>query len=131
VAEHLSPQWIAELDAAARHHAGLAEATRNCHLVIEQVVTGASSDTSSDVCWHVAIDDGKVRFIEGPASDPTIRFTTDRTTAEALMTGAITTQMAFMTGRLQVGGDTGALLAHHDVVQGLNDVFAGVDTTIA
>lgn len=128
---HLTPQWLAALDHAATRHEGLTEAARGCHLIIEQVVT----DPGGDVTWHVTIDDGTVRFAPGPAGEPTIgpvvRFTTDKTTAEHLVAGRTTTQTAFMAGRLQVGGDTGALLAHHSLVAGLDDVFAGVDTTIA
>lgn len=128
---HLTPQWLAALDDAATTHDGLTEGTRGCHLVIEQVVT----DPGGDVIWHVTIDDGTVRFAPGPpnekAKGPVVRFTTDKATAEQLVTGHTTTQTAFMTGRLQVGGDTGALLAHHSLVAGLDDIFAGVETTIA
>lgn len=153
---YLSDQWIAELDEAARSHAGLADATRSIALVIEQVVerlneqapdpstdtssraqTGTSSSAptgtstgvpsgSAEVRWHVVIDHGTVRFVAGPATDPTVRFTTDEATARAISTGAATAQGAFMHGRLRVGGDTGALIAHHDVLAGLGDVFAAV-----
>lgn len=148
MARYLSDQWIAELDEAARSHAGLADATASIALVIEQVVerldeqapdpnTGTSSPAptgtstgvptgSAEVRWHVVIDHGTVRFVAGPATDPTVRFTTDEATARAISTGAATAQGAFMHGRLRVGGDTGALIAHHDVLAGLGDVFAAV-----
>ena len=152
MARYLSDQWIAELDEAARSHAGLADATGSIALVIEQVVerldeqapdpnTGTSPRTSTgtstgvptgvpsgsaEVRWHVVIDHGTVRFVAGPATDPTVRFTTDEATARAISTGAATAQGAFMHGRLRVGGDTGALIAHHDVLAGLGDVFAAV-----
>ena len=152
MARYLSDQWIAELDEAARSHAGLADATGSIALVIEQVVerldeqapdpnagtsprasTGTSTGVptgvptgSAEVRWHVVIDHGTVRFVAGPATDPTVRFTTDEATARAISTGAATAQGAFMHGRLRVGGDTGALIAHHDVLAGLGDVFAAV-----
>jgi hypothetical protein len=122
---HLSPDWLAALDAAAAGHPSLAAATTGVHLVIEQVVT----DGDDRVTWHVAINDGTVRVLAGPAgqnSVPLVRFSTDRATARAVADGAITAQSAFMAGNLQVGGDTSALLAHHDLLAGVGEVFAGV-----
>jgi len=126
VAQYLSEQWIAELDDAARSHRGLAEATSTVALVIEQVVEPGGDATAGDVRWHVVIDHGTVRFVPGAATDPTVRFTTDEVTARAISTGITTAQGAFMRGRLRVGGDTSALLANHDVLAGLGDVFAAV-----
>jgi predicted lipid carrier protein YhbT len=142
VASYLSPEWISELDEAARAHPGLAQATSSLSLVIEQVIAparepatdpaqpdgaGSSPATAGDeVRWHVVIDHGVVRFVSGPAASPTVRFTTDAATARAISTGATTAQGAFMRGSLRVGGDTSALLAHHDVLAGLGDVFAAV-----
>lgn len=126
MARYLSDQWIAELDAVARSHSGLAEATSALTLVIEQVVETSVDAASDEVRWHVAIDHGTVRFVAGPAHDPTVRFTTDEVTARAISTGAATAQGAFMRGTLRVGGDTSALIEHHNVLAGLGDVFAAV-----
>ena len=131
MARYLSDEWIAELDAAARSHSGLTEATSALRLVIEQVVeTGVAvtdtDATSGEVRWHVAIDHGTVRFVAGPAPDPTVRFTTDEVTARAISTGTVTAQGAFMRGILRVGGDTSALIEHHSVLAGLGDVFAAM-----
>jgi hypothetical protein len=125
MASYLSDQWIAELDAAARAHGGLAEATSDISLTIEQVVEPVTGG-GHEVRWHVVIDHGMVRFVSGAAESPTIRFTTDAATARAVSTGATTAQGAFMRGTLRVGGDTGALIAHHDVLAGLGDVFDAV-----
>jgi hypothetical protein len=124
MARYLSDQWIAELDAAARVHSGLAKATSDISLTIEQVVEPVTG--GEPVRWHVVIDHGTVRFVSGAAESPTIRFTTDATTARAVSTGATTAQGAFMRGTLRVGGDTGALIAHHDVLAGIGDVFDAV-----
>jgi hypothetical protein len=127
VVQYLSPQWIAALDDAATRNPALVDTTAGVALTIEQVVTGAAGDT----VWHVTINDGTVRFIAGPAPDadgtPVVRFTTDQTTARAVTDGDLTVQEAFMRGRLQVGGDTAAVVAHHDVLAGLGDVFAAVE----
>lgn len=139
---YLSDAWIAALDGAARSHPGLADATAGVRVVIEQVVTpaevggdddsgrgdraggGASGD---EVRWHVVVDDGSVGFVAGPASDPTVRFTTDAVTARSITDGSLSPTEAFMAGRLRVGGDTTALVRYHALLDGLGDVFAAVD----
>lgn len=125
--EFLSPEWVRALDDAVRANPRVTAATAGAQLTIEQVVTNASDD--ADVVWHVEVKDGTVRFRTGPATDPTVRFTTDRATAWAVTSGTTTTQAAFMAGDLRVGGDTRALVDHHDLLAGLGEVFDAVDTT--
>lgn len=124
---YLSPQWIDALDGAAARNTALADATAGVALTIEQVVAGDDGDT----VWHVAINDGSVRFVAGPApaggDAPVVRFTTDQATARAVTEGVLTAQEAFVRGRLRVGGDTTAVVAHHGVLAGLGDVFAAVE----
>ena len=125
VPRHLSDDWLAALNEAADAHGDLGDRTRGVQLVIEQSVTDLTG--SQEVArWHVVISDGSVRFESGPADDPDIRFTTDADTARAITAGNTTAQTAFTHGRLQVGGDTTVLLAHHDLLDGLGDVFAAV-----
>lgn len=92
----------------------------------DATATDAVSAQGGAVRWHVVVDHGSVRFVAGPATDPTVRFTTDAATARAISTGAATAQSAFMGGTLRVGGDTGVLIEHHEVLAGLGDVFAAV-----
>lgn len=120
----LSPEWIDALDAAARTDAGLAARTAGIRLVVQQTVTGAAGD-GSDVVYHVAIDDGSVRVAAGPAPDATLRLTLDRATAWAVASGTASAQAAFMTGRLQVGGDLRELVDDR-LTGALGDVFAAV-----
>ncbi len=119
----LSPAWLSELDHAARQHAGLAAAATGVTLVVEQTVTGGPG---GDVTYHVAFADGQVAVRPGPAPDATVRFGQDHETAVAIATGAASAQRAFMTGRLQVGGDLRALLDHQAALAALGDVFASV-----
>lgn len=140
---YLSDAWIAALDEAARSHRRLADAAAGVHLVLEQVVLPTAADTADDpgdaaaggddtadeggIRWHVVVNDGSVRFVPGPAVDPTVRFTTDADTARAITDGRLSATEAFMAGRLRVGGDTTALVHHHSLLDGLGDVFAAVD----
>ena len=127
--EFCSPGWVQALDDAVRDNPRVAAATTGVRLTIEQVVTGGDGAGDQDVVWHVEVDDGTVRFRSGPAADPTVRFTTDRLTAWAVASGTTTTQAAFMAGDLRVGGDTRALVDHHDLLAGLGEVVAALHTT--
>lgn len=136
----LSDAWVAALDDAARSLPALVEATRGIHLTLEQVVTPSPTDgddpgseatdgpTTSfrTFRWHLVVADGSVRFHPGAATDPTIRFTTDQATALAITMGQLSSTEAFMSGRLRIGGDTTALVAHHDLFAGVSGVFATV-----
>jgi putative sterol carrier protein len=119
----LSDEWIAALHEAAAADAGLAERTRDLSLTIEQEVTGAPA---GDVRYHLAFDHGSVAVRPGPAPDATVRFHQDYATAASIAMGQGSAQRAFMTGRLRVGGDLRALLAHAEVLAQLDDVFARV-----
>lgn len=119
----LSPAWVRALDDAARDHPGLADAAADLDLVVEQEVTDGPD---GPVRFHVVFDHGSVRVRSGPASHPTVRFSQDVATAAAIATGAESAQRAFMTGRLQVGGDLRVLLDGREALAALDDVFATV-----
>lgn len=117
----LSPEWIAEADAAAAASAELARATAEVQLVVRQVVTDGPD---GDVCYVVSIDRGRTELRSGdqPLADVTIRLDWD--TAVALATGAASAEDAFTTGRLELRGDVAALLRHGPALVGLDSVFA-------
>jgi hypothetical protein len=122
----LSPDWIRALDEAARDHPGLPDAAVGLSLVVEQEVTDAPG---GPVRFHVVFGDGSVRVRTGPAPQPTVRFSQDLATATAIATGTESAQRAFMTGRLQVGGDLRVLLEGREALAALDDVFASVRRT--
>ncbi|QXC60389.1 SCP2 sterol-binding domain-containing protein [Aquihabitans sp. G128] len=119
----LSPEWLGALDEAARLDPALATATAAIDLVVEQRVT---EPDGSEVAYHVVFDHGRVSVVGGPAQEATVRFRQDRATALAIAAGVDSAQRAFMTGRLQVGGDLRVLLDQQDALAALDDVFAGV-----
>lgn len=120
MADYLSPAWFEAADSALSTDARLAEATRGVHLVLQQEV----DRPAPAITWHIRIDDGSVRLVAAPADDATVTFRCDRPTAEAVHEGRTSAQAAFMAGQLRVGGDVGALLAHQELLAGLNDVLA-------
>ena len=122
----LSPEWVTDLDRAASQNADLARATADVSIVVQQTVTDAPG---GDHAWHVAVDHGSVRVLDGPAEAPDVTFTQDHATAVAVGTGTLSAQAAFMLGKLRVVGTVGLLVQHRDAFDGLDDVFAEVRST--
>lgn len=118
----LSPEWIARLDEVARADLELAEAAAEADLVVQQVVV----DGADEVAYHVVLRAGEVAVRPGRAEAPTVTFTQDRATAEAVAAGDLSAQQAFIDGKVRLGGDTVALAERAKVLARLGDVFAAV-----
>jgi putative sterol carrier protein len=119
VAVFLSDAWLAELDAAARS----ATPPSDLRLVVQQVVAG---DHDHDTCYGIRIEDGRISVVPGRVDDADITLTQDRITAADIAQGALSAQVAFMAGRLRVGGDLSAVMDRAGALVALGDVFAEV-----
>jgi alkyl sulfatase BDS1-like metallo-beta-lactamase superfamily hydrolase len=126
VAAYLSPAWLTALQEAADASPTLHDATTGVHLVVQQVITGGAD---GDVAYHVVVDDGRMTVRPGHAEDPTVTFTQDRATAEAVTRGDQSAQGAFMAGHMRIRGDLRALVAQQDTLLHVDDVFASVRET--
>jgi putative sterol carrier protein len=119
VAVFLSDGWLAELDATAR----TATPPSDLHLVVQQVVIG---DGGRDTRYVIRIDGGQISVEPGDATDADVTLTQDRDTAAEIAQGALSAQVAFMAGRLRVGGDLSAVMGRAGALAALGDVFAEV-----
>ena len=123
MAVFLSPEWIADLDAAAQASNELRAAMGDISLTVQQIVAEPDAEVTS---WYVAVDRGNVAVRAGRADHADVTFRQDRATATAVGRGELSAQAAFMLGRLQVGGEVALLMAHQNAFSGLDDVFAQV-----
>jgi hypothetical protein len=121
--QYLSPDWMQAARLAVAGDASLGGATAGVRLTVEHVAIDGPRGT---VRWHITIDDGEVRLLEGPAGEPDIRFTTDYATASRIAAGKLGAQRAFVEGRLRVGGDLTLLIRHHKALSTIDDALAGV-----
>jgi putative sterol carrier protein len=116
---YLSDEWLRALDDAAR----------NCavhgRITIEHVVRDGADD-GSERRYHVVVDEDRVRFVPGPATEPTVTFHEDRATAVAIAKGELSAPAAFLSGRLSVGGDLRALTANMSAIATVDAAVAGV-----
>ena len=116
MAGFLTEAWIDEIDAAVQAVA----LPDDVQLVVQQVVT----DAGGDVPYVIAIADGRVRVRSGRAERSDVSFTQDRATAAAIARGELSAQVAFLDGRLRLGGDLRAVLARAGDLAALDDAFA-------
>jgi hypothetical protein len=114
VLRFLSDAWIQALDDRASD----LEVVEPLGLSVEHVI--------DDVVYHVAFQDGGVRFVRGPAPSATVRLVTTRAHAAAIARGETSAQRVFMNGELSVEGDSHALVRALPVLREIDDVFADV-----
>jgi hypothetical protein len=129
VFEYLSDPWIHAMDEAVAHHAGLAAATADITLVVQQHVTataGADGTAATARSYHVIFDHGRNAVRAGEHATPDVTFTCDRATAARIATAEESAQGAFMAGRLRIAGDSRVLIANQTCFAALDDVTAGV-----
>jgi len=121
--QFLSDEWLAAMDGAARSRSVAADdPLRGVSLVVEQVVVDGPR-------WRLVIDDGHCSVQAGGEREPDVRFTSDRTTAEAIATGQRAALEAFIAGDLVLGGDVRALLEHRAALEVLGDLFGSVKSS--
>jgi hypothetical protein len=131
VAEFLSDEWIAALDAAAR--AALRDGADDADLLaVEPVVCGVPG--RGDVRYRVSCGTA-VRAVTRPSdvsaddASADVRIETDYATAVALARGQLNAQTALADGLLRVSGDLARLAAHASALARLGDLFASVRAT--
>lgn len=126
MARYLSDAWFAEAAAVLGPRADAGSTAPEDVLVVEQRVLDGPD---GPIVWHVVVD-GEARSIHpGPHPSPTVAFAQDYATAAAIARGELSAQEAFMTGRITMSGDAGALLAAAPALAGVGDALAAVRAT--
>jgi SCP-2 sterol transfer family len=125
VARFLSPDWLAQMAAAAGESEALREAAGRIDLSVRQVVRGGPD---GDVTYTVRLARGAVTVDPGDGAGD-VEVGSDYPTAAAISQGRLSPAAAFATGRLKLGGRVGALAGHTGVLTGLADVFGSLRAT--
>ena len=116
--QFLSGEWIAALDEAAQK----AVVPGGVRLTIQQVVTG----DGGDVCYHLVLEDGRLRVHPGEAEGADVTLVQTRDVAAALSRGELNAQQALEGGRLKLRGDIGHLARQGKALTAMDDAFASV-----
>ena len=118
MAEFLTDAWLDKLDAAAQ----AATLPADLRLIIQQVVRDGPE--GHEVAFVLEAGDGSLSVRRGRADQPDVTFTLDHATALAIHCGELSAQMAFMEGRLRLGGDLRAVIDRAGALAAVDDVFA-------
>lgn len=125
MARYLSPEWLAEFDAAGASEAVRA-AVGDTRLTLQQIVIGADEP---DVRYSVRVGDGRLGVSAGDdrAADATI--TVDHATAVALARGNLSLHDALVAGRITIGGDPTRLLGASGALTAIAVALDGLRAT--
>ncbi len=126
--EYLSDAWIEAMNRAVADDPALRAATADITLIVQQTVTpsdGSDVDAGPGTrTWYVRLDHGTNTVVSGAHPAPDVTFRCDRDTALAIAGGHESAQIAFMAGRLRLGGDSRALIAHQGCLTALAAISA-------
>ncbi|HUR24305.1 MAG TPA: SCP2 sterol-binding domain-containing protein [Acidimicrobiales bacterium] len=127
MARYLSQGWFDEVNEAARRSAALRGSTAGVSLTLQQVVTDTPE---GELRYWLRVEDGSLEASLGTAGgvDATADATVTQSyeTATAILRGELSTEEAFLGGRIRLRGDIGLLLRHRSVLDHLGATFADV-----
>ena len=124
MATFLSEEHFSLAKDALAADAGFQNAIANVDLSVQFDVTGAPD---GDLAYFIAIADGSAETALGPLDDADVTVTSDYETSQAISKGELNVQMAFMTGKIKVGGNMAKIMMHQNVLNDYARVLSGLD----
>lgn len=121
--QYLSDEWI---NAAAQAVADAAPEVEDGPTSLQFEVTAAPG---GKVKYALVVEDGTLKFVPGTVKDAEVSFTLDYTTAAEIARGDLPPQVAFMQGRLKLGGDVTVMIRQAAALAGLDDALAELRAT--
>lgn len=98
----MSDAWVAQLDARYAESPGSSPEP----VTVQYVVATDDGERS----YHLVMGPDRDRAILGHAESPDVTFSMNEETARAISGGELSTEEAFITGRLDIDGDPGPLI---------------------
>ncbi len=123
MATFLSEEHMTEGTAALNADAGFQGAMANVDLGLQFDVTDAPAGA---IDYYLSVGDGTAAMTLGTLDDADASVSSDYETAAAIAKGELNVQMAFMTGKIKVGGNMAKVMMY----QGLINEFARVSSTL-
>lgn len=123
MATFLSEEHMTEGTAALNADAGFQGAMANVDLGLQFDVTDAPAGA---IDYYLSVGDGTAAMALGTLDDADASVSSDYETAAAIAKGELNVQMAFMTGKIKVGGNMAKVMMY----QGLINEFARVSSTL-
>jgi len=123
VAQFLSEDHMSIGTAALNNDAGFTAAMSNVDLGLQFNVTDAPD---GEIDYYLTVGDGAAVLALGTLEEADASVGSDYETAAAIAKGELNVQMAFMTGKIKVGGNMAKVMMY----QGLINEFARVSSTL-
>ncbi len=123
MATFLSEEHMTTGTGALNADAGFQGATSGVDLALQFEVTDAPT---GPIDYYLAVGDGVATLALGTLDDADASVASDYETASAIAKGELNVQMAFMTGKIKVGGNMAKVMMY----QGLINEFARVSSTL-
>ena len=126
MAEFLTPEWVAELDAAARRSPTLGPLGTDPPFTVELRVYDTPGNGGDEFVFQAVFADGSTRFVVGSPSEPDLLVRLDAVFAARIRSGDANVQEALAAGALKVRGDLEGLVARAEALSAVGDVFAAL-----
>ena len=123
MAQFLSEEHMAIGTTGLNDDAGFTAAMANVDLGLQFSVTDAPT---GEIDYYLTVGDGAAVMALGTLEDADASVSSDYETAAAIAKGELNVQMAFMTGKIKVGGNMAKVMMY----QGLINEFARVSSTL-
>ncbi len=124
MATFLSDEHFAAAKAALTSDPGFQSAIVGVELNAQFDVSGTPS---GDVSYYLSIKDGVVDTAMGANEAADVTVGSDFETSKAISKGELNVQMAFMTGKIKVGGNMAKIMMHQSVINEYARVLSGLD----
>ena len=121
----LSEEWMAAMGEAANGDAGFKTAAASGDLKLQFTVTDMPE--GDDTNYTLTLEGGAVNLAPGADESADATITNDYETATAISKGDLNTQMAFMTGKLKVGGNMAKVMMSQGQINAFAKAVSGVE----
>ncbi len=121
----LSDEWMEAANAALQESAGFQSSIAGKNLGVQFVVSDGADGGQLD--YYMSIADGAATLAKGELEGADVTVTSNYETAAGIAKGDLNTQMAFMTGKIKVGGNLAVLMTHQNIVSQWGAATAAMD----
>ncbi len=124
VAKFLSEDHFEAARAALAADQGFQGAIANVDFSAQFDVNGGPD---GDIVYYLKVSGGEAETELGPLDGADVTVGSDYETSQSISKGELNVQMAFMTGKIKVGGNVAKIMMHQNVVNDYARVLSGLD----
>ncbi len=124
----LTSEWAEGLQQTVNEHDGFTKAIANVEMTLQFTVNDVPHQ-DGPYLYYIVLDKGSATVAEGEAGKWDVSITNGYETAMGISKGEVNTQMAFMTGKLQVQGDLAKLMMHQAALNQFSQAASNLEVS--